>query len=73
MTIPNLIFTTQDGIEVQRFYNKYVDSFGGVDYRDVYDSDIDKKQLDEIGRMMSDKPKTYGDYLKYVRENTGAC
>lgn len=73
MTIPNLVFVTEDGVEVQRFFNKYTDSFGGVEYRDVYDSSIDRKQLAAIGQMMVDKPRTYDEYLKYIQANIGAC
>ena len=73
MEIPNLVFTTEDGVEVKRFFNKYVDCFGGVEYKDVYDSSVDKRQLARIGKMMLDKPKTYSEYLKYIQANVGGC
>lgn len=69
--IPSLTFTTDSGIEVKRFYNKFIDPFGGNEYRDMHDMNLNRKELDEVSAMMRDKPKTYGDYLRYVQSNGG--
>ena len=69
--IPSLIFVTDSGIEVKRSYNKFTDSFGGYDHADIYDANLSGKQLAEVAALMSDKPRTYEEYLHYVQSNKG--
>lgn len=69
--IPSLTFVTDSGIEVKRFYNRFMDSFGGYEHRDMHDMNLDRKQLEEVASMMKDKPKTYDEYLIYTQANQG--
>lgn len=71
MDIPHITFVTENGTEVKRYYNKYIDSFGGKDYADVYDANVGKSELREINSILDSKPKTYKEYMEYIQSNKG--